>query len=167
MEERINTTEENSIKWQVYEEGVQSYRSSMISSQSFLMAIGAVLTDKPFLELLCFGVAMLQLWYIWNRVIISREIIVDYYKFNIGELFDDLGNKIELGGEGHNKNIEEKQYVQLKTIREKINLSLFGDKHGNIRATRKKIDIIMPVTFTFLWIVFVIYSFYEAYFYIL
>ena len=75
----------NETKWAVYEANVQSYRSNMLSSQSFLLAVGAILFDKPWHLIVCVAIiAFLQIWYIWFRVIYSRLKIVDYYKFDIG-----------------------------------------------------------------------------------
>lgn len=154
MESENNKKTNLSDRWSTYEANVQSYRSNMIASQSFLLAVGAVLLEKnSFLLGVCVSIALFQLWYIWYRVIRIRTIIVDYYKFDLCNRFSACGNKLE-SNECH---LTEDIYLKNTSIRRKVNLQLAEDekrpklKH-NLRLTRVKLDLILPITFTIIWI---------------
>ena len=67
--------------WSVYDSMIQSYRSSMIASQSLLLAVEAVTLEKSSLIgfIVCI-IGLIQLWYIWFFVVKNRAIISDFYK---------------------------------------------------------------------------------------
>ena len=150
---------DTNARWSTYEANVQAYRSNMIASQSFLLAVGAILFEKNNILLaICVVIALLQLWYIWYRIIRIRTIIVDYYKFNLLNRFDDDGNKAancELP-------LKERTYVKNKKVRRKVNNQLAIEnpklKH-NMRLTRIKVDLILPISFSVIWLSFLIVSF--------
>ncbi|MBQ6951522.1 MAG: hypothetical protein IJN44_08515 [Clostridia bacterium] len=152
MSEKWNDGLDRNTKWSTYEANVQSYRSNMIASQSFLLAVGAILLEKdPILLAICVAVAMIQLWYIWFRVIRARTLIVDYYKF-------DLKNRYNQNGDPHPQAedyLEEDTFVRNKTVRNKI-LDNLGKKKKKLkhkfRMTRFKLDILLPVTFSIIWL---------------
>ncbi len=148
-------------KWAVYEANVQAYRSNMIASQAFLLAVSSILLEKnEWVNLICVALALFQLWYIWIPVVFKRCIIVDYYKFELSKKYDNYGNP----SENSDIPLTENTYVKNKTIRNKIHMDL-ARKEGlnklkhNIRITRLKLDIILPITFSILWIVFGVYGF--------
>lgn len=153
----------NETNWSVYEANVQAYRSNFISSQSFMLAVAAIVLDKSFvLTFIISTLSIIQIWYIWFRIIHIRTIVVDFYKYQMYKYFDNNG------GLKDNNTINylcENTYVRNKFIRKKVNenMSKFfnrGEKtFHNFRLTRIKIDIIIPILFTIIWIAFLCYSF--------
>jgi hypothetical protein len=140
-----NSTEKHAIN----ESLLQSYRSIFISSQSFFLALAAILFEKSILLTSSIGIlCLIQIWWIWFRVVYYRSLIVDFYKFEIGEKFNEVGDIST-----DNKFIKEKEYVKKFDIRKKINNHL-GEK--NLRITRIKIDIILPIIFSLIWLLFLI-----------
>ena len=144
-------------EWNTNESLLQSYRSVFLSSQSFFLAVGAILIDKDNRMLLSFVgvVSLVQIWFIWFRVVYSRLLIVDYYKY--GGLLNN--NKIEeLGGDSQYLQADDK-YVSDPVYRKKVN-TIFknGDFNftKNLRLTRIKIDVYIPITFTLVWVVFLL-----------
>ncbi len=99
---------EHKSKWSTYESNVQAYRSNFIASISILLAVGALLIDFGiiYISSVCL-LAVIQIWYVWNRVIISRIKIVDFYKFNLDSYFDNKGLYI-----GNSKNITDSNRLQ-------------------------------------------------------
>ena len=152
----------NNEKWSTYESNVQAYRSNMIASQSFLLAVGAILYDKNvFLMGICVILALLQLWYIWYRIIRTRTIISDFYKFNLAERFNNCGDEIT---PDTNCKLSEETYVKNHFIRQKVNYNLAQMERKpklkyNLRLTRIKLDLILPITFTLMWISLFIFSY--------
>lgn len=147
-----------SSKWSTYEANVQSYRSNMIASQSFLLAVGIFSINKIVLGCACVGIALFQLWFIWYRVIRARTIICDFYKFNLKNKFNVCGQDITKNAELCKKCLDEDTYVKNKEIRKKVNYELAKLENNpklkhNMRQTRIKIDLILPISFTFLWII--------------
>lgn len=150
-----------SNKWSTYEANVQSYRSSMIASQSFLLAAGMFSIDRIVLSCTCVVIALFQLWFIWFRVIRVRTIISDYYKFELERKFDNCGQEIVEAAEHCNKPLDEDTYVKNRGVRKKVNEALSKDKpklRHNMRQTRIKVDLILPISFTLLWIMIFLYS---------
>ena len=137
-------------EWNTNESLLQSYRSIFLSSQSFLLAVGAILLDKGNILILVAAISLIQIWFIWFRVVYARSLIVDYYKY--GGLLDD--EKIsDLGGCSAYLKADDK-YVGDPEYRKKIN-SIFKscdlNFSKNMRLTRIKIDVLIPVTFTLVW----------------
>ncbi len=150
-----------SNKWNVYEANVQSYRSNMIASQSFLLAAGMFSVDRIVLSCTCVIIALFQLWFIWFRVIRVRTIISDYHKFDLESKFNACGQEIDVFAEDCYKPLDEDTYVKNRTVRKKINETLSRDNlklKYNMRQTRIKIDLILPLSFTLLWIIIFLYS---------
>lgn len=149
----------NNEQWSVYDTNVQSYRSNFISSQSLLLTVGAIFVNESvWLEGCVAIIALIQMWLIWFRVINSRTIISDFYKFNAKY---DFSNKINQSGEIEQNPIKpmtEETYVKFKNrkIRKKANANLayltgIDKLKSNLRITRIKLDIILPITFTIIW----------------
>lgn len=148
-----------SNRWSTYDSEVQAYRSNMIASQSFLLAVTSFSMEKVILGCTCVAIAIFQLWFIWFRVIRARTIIADFHKFNLDTKFYYCGKKINETGCG--TPLDEDVYVKNKAIRKMVNAELA--KHNpklkhNMRATRIKIDLILPISFTVLWIVIFLYT---------
>lgn len=147
-------------KWSTYEANVQSYRANMIASQTFLLAVAAILYEQSFLFLcICVGVALFQLWYIWFRIIRVRTIIVDYHKFELFSKFNDRGEYAE----NSTNPLLEDTYLKNKAIRKQVNAIYADIKRSpklihNMRTTRLKIDLIMPLSFTFMWVCYLIFG---------
>jgi len=92
------------------------------------------------------GMSLVQIWWIWFRVVYSRAMIVDFYKYNMERRFDSHGNEVE--NNKHGNYISELCYVRNRNIRLKINKKL---NICTLRATRFKIDLILPLIFSLLW----------------
>ncbi len=147
--------------WSVYESNLQSYRSNMIASQSFLLAVAGLFFGRSnCLGLICAFIALVQLWYIWYRVIRVRTLIVDFYKYGLGQKYSCTGGFLGPG----EKALDERTYCTNWAIRKIVNDSEFANYNGmkcfvrqNWRLTRIKLDIIMPVLFTVLWVAYVFF----------
>lgn len=133
-------------KWSVNESLLQSHRSIFICSQTFLIAVGAILLEanKPW-WLLWFIAALgfIIIWWFWVGVVISRGRIVDYYKFQLNEKWKSHFDKCS--EDDYVKNIDGKR----KSINKKI-----GKR--NLRVTRKKLDVGLPIIFSLIWLALVI-----------
>ena len=150
-----------SNEWSVYEANVQSYRSSMIASQSFLVAAGMFSIDRIVLSCTCVVIALFQLWFIWFRIIRVRTIICDYHKLDLESKFNDCGQEIDEATEYCDKHLDEDTYVKNRVVRKKVNEALSKDKpklKHNMRLTRIKVDLILPISFTLLWIIIFLYT---------
>lgn len=133
-------------RWSINESLLQSYRSLFISSQSFLLAVGAIVAGKSTAVVLAVAVlSLLMIWSIWFPVVRARHRIVDYYKY--GTSLPE-SKRAEL--------CSEKQYVHDPELRKKAN-EAFGIE-TNWRPTRVKLDLLTPVMFTAIWAVLVIYD---------
>jgi hypothetical protein len=146
-------------KWSVNESLLQSYRSIFISSQSFLLAVGAVLVEQyPYLNIVIAGLSLLMIWWIWIPVVKARRRIVDYYKYALK--LNDEQSVLFL------QRFIEHDYVKDGTQRREANQFLqeaIGEKKPitDLRETRKKIDIYLPIGFSIIWLLFIIISIVE------
>ncbi len=133
-------------RWRINESLLQSYRSLFISSQSFLLSVGAIIADKSTLAVSVVAVlSLFMIWVIWFPMVRARHLIVDYYKYGVSI--------------PHPKPAEvcsEDQYVHDPDLRKKAN-EAFGI-NTNWRSTRVKLDFITPVIFTAIWVVLVIHD---------
>ena len=129
-------------RWNTNETLLQSYRTIFISSQSFLIAVGAVLLAEQtciWLFSLITALALFMIWGLWFQIVRTRHKVVDYYKF-------------QLGGEEAKKEFDgcsESDYITKKKQRKKINAAL---KKKNWRLTRIKVDFILPCLFSLIWL---------------
>lgn len=133
-------------RWTVNESLLQSYRSIFISSQSFLLTAGAVFTGKS--PAILYAVAFTSLaiiWIVWFPVVRARLYIVDYYKY-----------AATLSSENASHLCSEQDYVRNADHRANAN-RLFSLK-SNWRTTRIKMDIVLPVLFTALWLMIVVHE---------
>ena len=136
----------NLDKWAVNESLLQAYRSTFISSQSFLLAVGAILTGKsPVLVYLTAIVSVIVIWYIWFPVVRARHRVVDFHKFSAG--ISDVQRAALCS---------EHDYIHSCDLRRAAN-AVFGVK-TNWRTTRVKLDIGLPVLFSLVWLALVVYE---------
>ena len=151
--------------WSLYDSIVQSYRSNMIASQSLLLAVEAILFERSiFLEIVICIIGLIQLWCIWYAIIRVRTIISDFHKFNalynFSQIININGNKMS---EGNALPLTEEKYVKDKIVRIRANSKLAeiaqNDKlKTNLRITRLKLDVIMPISFTIIWIMLIVFQ---------
>ena len=127
---------------------LQSYRQIMIGSQSIFLALGAVLIDKGFIALLVISlICIFQIWWIWFRIVYSRAKAVDFYKFRMNERYNEWPCS--------EVNLRLKLYIDNRKLRKTINEEL---KIKTFRPTRLKLDLILPITFTLMWISFTVFE---------
>ena len=156
---------DSNTRWSTYEANVHAYRSNMIASQSFLLAVGAVLLEKSTILVgVCVIIALFQLWYIWYKVIRARTIISDFYKFHLIENFNLDGGKLSEGETA----LSEDKYLKNTKIRRKVNAQLAMDRNApklkhNLRLTRIKLDLILPISFSIIWVSLLVASIIDAY----
>ena len=144
-------------KWDVYEGNVQAYRGISLTTQSILLAVGAFLYGhNPIMVSALAGLALILTWWVWFRVISSRTLIVDYYKFEIGLRFGTSGEKIVALGPGSPKGsspVTEGQYVSCRSVRDQVREALRASnpRFRSRRLTRVKLDIVVPVALSLIW----------------
>ena len=147
-------------KWSVNESLLQSYRSIFISSQSFLMAVGAFSFEKyRLLNILLAIMSLLMIWMIWVPVVRARRRIVDYYKYAL-KLTDD--QQIEFG-----QITDENGYVRDGNQRSAANRYLeeklkLAKPISDLRETRLKVDIYLPIGFSLIWFIFLLVGFFPG-----
>lgn len=151
--------------WSLYDSIVQSYRSNMIASQSLLLAVEAILFERSiFLEIGICIIGLIQLWYIWYLIIRARSIISDFHKFNALYNFSQIinidGNKMT---EENALPLTEEKYVNDRKVMIRANSELAkitqNDKlRTYLRITRLKLDVIMPISFTIIWVMLIVFQ---------
>lgn len=149
----------NTEQWSINDANLQSYRGFFLSSQSIMIAVGAIMLNNNYvLTLIISAIAIFQICYVWIPVIYYRTLIVDFYKFNLGERFDSNG---DLMNESNQSNLTEKIYCNKPEIRKKVNehLSINMEKpFKNMRDTRRKIDCTLPISMLLIWMIFIFES---------
>ena len=157
----MSSIKNSNEKWSTYEANVQAYRSNFLSSQSILLAVGAISLGKIFyLTLMISIIGLFHMWVIWFRVIIIRTRIVDYHKFGFKKLFDNEGN---LSNQNYNY-LQEIIYSNNWKVRFKVNKNYSNiwerkpKKFTNLRTTRIKLDLLIPITLTLIWLMFIFYE---------
>lgn len=133
-------------RWSVNESLLQSHRSIFISSQAFLIAVGAILleADKPkwLLQLIALS-GLIIIWWFWVMVVINRARIADYYKFQLNDEFKTYFDKCS-----------ETDYVKNKDNKRKSINKAIGK--SNLRVTRWKMDVGLPIIFSLIWLALLI-----------
>lgn len=142
-------------RWSTYESELQSYRSAFLSSQSIMLAVGAMLIDKGVqLVLIIACIAIFQIVYIWIPVIHYRAILVDFYKFSMESKFDCNGDFIK-DRSIDIEPLDEYIYCKNRKVRKKVNCNMSKKRpFTNWRETRKKIDVIIPCSMIMIWIIY-------------
>jgi hypothetical protein len=75
---------------------IQSYRQKFISFESLLLAVGAIVVDKnPVVMVFAASIGVVTIWGIWYRIVRSRHLIVDYYKFSMRNFMPPSENSEE------------------------------------------------------------------------
>lgn len=127
-------------QWSSNETLLLSYRAIFMSTQSLFLVVGALglVHHSHRLVYLMAGVSFLMIWFIWFPVVRARHKVIDYYKFST-----------QLGEADRQSLCSEAEYVHDATLRSKANL-LFGIS-TSWRTTRIKLDLYMPLLFSFVW----------------
>ena len=157
-------------EWPTFESNVQAYRSNFLSSQSILLAVGALTyASNHVLTAIIAFIAVFQIWYIWFRTIYITTQGADYHKYAMNNRFDEDGNikdeNVESSSYLHiqtyvsNKTIRQKVYENMREVWEKESKS---GKFHTIRLTRFKFDVLIPAFLTFIWLLFIWFSFINA-----
>jgi hypothetical protein len=135
---------DNKEKYRLNEMNLQAYRLMFIPLEAILIVAGITVYEKPrFLFLFLMAVSLYTIWGLWFPIVRSRQKVVDYYKYqSTPDRIRDLGVDLE-------------SYIHDKEIRQKVNDQL--GISANWRKTRRKIDFILPVLFTLIWLVLLIY----------
>ena len=145
--------------WSTYEANLQAYRSNFLSSQSIMLAVGAIIIDKSKIAtVLIAAIAVFQIVYVWLPVIYYRFLLVDFHKYCLGDRFDVNGDFVE---KENGEPLTELIYCKNKKIRQKVNEYLSKEisrerPFGNWRETRRKIDIVIPVSMISLWCIYIL-----------
>jgi len=133
-------------RWTVNETLLQSYRMIFITSQTFLLAVGAiVLKQNAIVFFIVAAVSLGMIWWIWYPVVESRHKLVDFYKY-----------ALRLPVAKQQKLCSEDKYMHDAKHHAEANKLLGIRTHW--RETRKKIDLWIPILFSFIWIVLSLYE---------
>jgi hypothetical protein len=127
-------------KWQNNESLLQSYRQIFIGSQSFMLAVGAILFNAtdPLLLVIIAILSLAIIWYIWFLVVIARHKAVDYHKYlTLRECVPDGV-------------CSEEDYINDPKLR--LNTNKLLGISTNWRPTRKKIDLYLPIIYSVAWV---------------
>lgn len=151
------TEHDPTAQWTVYEANVQAYRGLSISSQSILLAVGAILLDRGqpgYVMAILAALAVGLTWLVWSRVILARVRIADFHKFRLDLKFEDGGAEVPVGKKPSNP-LNESTYVKKRSIRRKIYKAL---NYKTMRLSRVKLDVVVPAVFSLIWTGFVVLS---------
>ena len=151
--------------WSTYDSIVQDYRANMLASQSLLLAVEAILFERSILlEIIICAIGLFQLWYIWFAIIRARTIISDFHKFNALYNFSKIINiNGDKSSEQNSLPLTEEKYVSDKTVRNRANYNLaeitkIPKLKTNFRITRLKLDVILPISFTIIWVILIVFQ---------
>ena len=140
------------VKWSVYEHSVQAYRMINISSQAFLLAVGAFLSNRrSYVFYAVVVTALTMIWWVWVRTTVSRHLIADYYKIAM-ELEDDKLQDFEV-------KCNQEEYVH--NAEKRASANEYGPFKTNWRPTRIKLDRWLPRFYTFIWLALLAEQFYK------
>lgn len=142
--------------WPTYEANLQSYRNIFMSSQSILLAVGAIMLKESYIiTLLIAAIAIFQICYVWMPVIYYRALLVDFHKYSLGENFNCKGDIIAANDDSC---LTEEMYCKDYKIRKQVNKNMskkIGKPLKNIRHTRRKIDITLPISMFLIWMIYI------------
>jgi hypothetical protein len=135
---------DNKEKYRLNEMNLQAYRLMFIPLEAIFIVAGIAVYEKPrFLFLFLMAIGLYTIWGLWFPIVRSRQKVVDYYKYqSTPDRNRDLGVDLE-------------SYIHDKELRQKVNDQL--GISANWRKTRRKVDFILPVLFTLIWFVLLIY----------
>lgn len=145
------------MRWQVYEANVQAYRSQALTTQSILLAVGAILLRSFGLSFFAvLVIAMLSTWWVFFPVIFARSAIVDYHKVHMSRKVAADGQRATSATQDF---LAEKEYARLfnvklrKVVYASMAVELGGKTH---RLTRLKLDVFLPLMLSSVWVFYVI-----------
>lgn len=158
-------------QWAVYDANVQAYRGLSVTTQSLLLAVGAIVLDDGdslILLGLLFLVAMTVSWYVFFPPIFARTAIVDFHKYRLGERFSDKGGPLDSSED--TEPLREKRYAEVSLRGHQLRRRIYGalteeirDAYGpdaapfrTLRPTRLKFDLVLPLLISLMWIGFLI-----------
>lgn len=148
--------------WPTYEANLQAYRSNFLSSQSIMLAVGAILLDSSKFVIIALAcIALFQIIWVWIPVIHFRALLVDFHKYKMDKRFNVDGEWMQ---ESDNKNpLTELTYCKNKSVRNKVNsrMTQYVNKErpfSNWRETRRKIDIVIPASMILIWILYICHA---------
>jgi len=103
------------------------------------------------------------MWYIWNRIIVVRSRILDYHKYGMDKFFDCAG-ELKATATSESDFLYETIYACDRKVRSNVNnnISMNWERKSrfrNMRMTRFKQDVIIPITMTIIWVFYIVYSF--------
>ena len=176
----MDTPHDEQTQWTTYESNVQNYRGLGMSTQSILLAVGAIILGQHqrFTFAALAVIAEIVTWFIFFPSIFARTAIVDFHKFEMAQKFDRFANPKAADGPrpdpgDQNAHLLEKEYAKVSLsgvrLRRKVNEELsqrnlikYGpsaERFRTLRMTRRNFDVIVPALFTLVWIVFTVQSF--------
>ena len=131
-------------EWGEHEAMLQSYRSDFLSSQSIMLAVGALVLDKSaILTYIVSALGLIQI-YILNQAIRARAKVITCHR-----------NDLPTDKEFINK------YVHNYKFRKKVN------KKKGIKVWtegRVKFDIVVPAIMTLMWLLYITYAYSPSWF---
>lgn len=139
----------HSRQWHSNEYLLQSYRLIFASSHTVLLAVGAIVFEQnKWILLAIAALALYAIWFIWLSVVVARQRAVDYHKY----IFLHRANADTL--------CSEEQYINNSAERHLFNQQFAIQT--NWRTTRKKIDLHLPLLYSALWAVLVLFRFFAS-----
>ena len=91
------------------------------------------------------AIGLFLIWYVWFRVVRVRHLVVDYHKYAY-RYFSKYGKSPE-------GICSEEQYIKRPVLRQETNDIL--DLQSNWRLTRVKVDLILPIAYSLIWLLLV------------
>lgn len=168
----------------IYDGDVQAYRQFFVSLHSLLLAVGAILLEKsPMLCLIVTIISTVHIVWIWMRVVSTRCLYVDFYKFKLCDYFERDGALIDKSADAPEHPLSDTDYVCDKLLREKVNSQMAQcsrrsgiyyasaekvrskdpPKFKNRRITRIKLDIVTPTLLLIVWFTFAVFSLHQIF----
>ncbi|MCB2203015.1 hypothetical protein KQH56_03325 [bacterium] len=138
--------------YRINDANLQSYRLFSLIVQSALLIVAALLLGTaPLVAMLVSFIGIGFIWLIWSPVVISRQLMVDYYKRQAeGFILPDGVCTV-------------REYVQnIDGKRDLVNLKYFGNT-SNGQTTEVKIDRWTPLLFTVLWLLLFVVGFIQLF----
>lgn len=143
------------------EKKLHHYRLIFILSQTILLGVEAIIVGQYNMSNVAFILAFLaiiQIWYIWFLLLRDLWYRIDYYNFGSqleSQTIDQLGGKekYSLHVDRYVNNID--SYRKQVNARFTLEIQLFK---SNWTLERVKIDVLIPMSFTILWITFILHT---------
>lgn len=139
-------------KWTTNESLLQSYRQIFTGSQAFFLALGTIIinSDTTWLFYAVAALGLFMIWYVWYRVVRVRHLAVDYHKY--------LHRYLVKHGQEPEGICTEGEYIDIKTRSKRKATNQVLKVKTNLRLTRFKIDILLPIAYTLTWVILAVYK---------